>query len=220
MSDVLQVLLYGLLAAASPGTLVATLAVLGTRRARANGSAFAVGFLLGQSIALALVLVVGSVTVPGSGTGSASLELAVGVLLLVAAQRARRPAKPPSVAGPSRTARVLERLERVTPRTAFSFGVTLGVGVKRLVITVVAASAIALAAVSRPEMVGLGALYVAVASVLVWVPVALYLVAGERADEAVATTKDKLAGNQRRITFLTSAVFGVFFVVGGLVRLL
>jgi len=90
MSEVLQTLLYGLLAAASPGTLVATLAVLGTRRARANGSAFAVGFVLGQSATLAGVLVVGSITIPtgGGGSASAALELAVGVLLLAAGFRA------------------------------------------------------------------------------------------------------------------------------------
>ncbi len=220
MSDVLQVLLYGLLAAASPGTLVATLVVLGTRRARANGTAFAVGFVLGQSIALGIALAVGSVTIPGSSTASAALELAVGVLLLAAAGRAGRLGRPRTAAGPSRTAQVLERLERVTPRTAFSVGMTLGVGVKRLVITVFAASAIALDAVSRAEAVGLAGLYVVVATILVVVPVALYLVAGRRADEWVASAKESLATHQQLIAFYVSLLFGVFFVIGGLVQLL
>jgi threonine/homoserine/homoserine lactone efflux protein len=221
MSDVLQVLLYGLLAAASPGTLVATLAVLGTRRARANGTAFAVGFLLGQSAALLIVILVGSVTIgSGGSTASAALEVAVGALLLIAAHRARRPPRPKRVGGPSRTAHVLERLQRVSPRTAFSVGVTLGVGLKRFVITVFAASTIALASVTRSEAIGLGALYVAVASVLVWVPVALYLVAGKRADEFVETAKSRLAANQRRITYYISLAFGVFFLASGLVQLL
>jgi threonine/homoserine/homoserine lactone efflux protein len=218
---VLQVLLYGLLAAASPGTLVATLAVLGTQRARANGTAFALGFLLGQSAALLIVTAIGSITIgEGSSTASAALELTVGALLLVAAHRARQPARPKPVGGSSRTAKVLERLERVSPRTAFTVGVTLGVGLKRLVITVFAASTIALASVTRSEAIGLGALYVAIATVLVWVPVGLYLVAGKRADEWVETAKNRLAANHREVTFYTSLLFGIVFLLGGLVQLL
>ena len=222
MSEVLQTLLYGLLAAASPGTLVATLAVLGTRRARANGSAFAVGFVLGQSATLAGVLVVGSITIPtgGGGSASAALELAVGVLLLAAGFRARRPRKPRVVGGSSRAKRFHERLERVTPRTAFSIGVTLGIGVKRLIITIFAASTIALASVTKAAQAGLGALYVVVASVLVWAPVTVYLVAGSTADEFVARSKERLAARQRQVTSLTSLLFGLVFVVGGLVQLL
>jgi hypothetical protein len=91
---------------------------------------------------------------------------------------------------------------------------------KRFVITVFAASTIALASVTRSEAIGLGALYVAVASVLVWVPVALYLVAGKRADEFVETAKSRLAANQRRITYYISLAFGVFFLASGLVQLL
>jgi hypothetical protein len=220
MSDVLQVLLYGLLAAASPGTLVATLAVLGTRRARANGTAFAIGFLFGQSIALAVVYALGSVTISSGGTtASAGLELTVGVLLLVAAARARQPSRRQPTRGTSRTAHLFARLERVSPRAAVSVGATLGVGVKRLFITIFAASTIALASLTRAEAAGLGVLYVGVASLLVWVPVALYLVAGERAGDWVETAKDGLAANQRTVTFFISLVFGLFFLVAGLVQL-
>ncbi len=221
MSNVLQVLLYGLLAAASPGTVVATLAVLGTKRARVNGSVFAVGFVLGQSLALFFVIAIGSVTTPSGGgsTASAALEIVVGVLLLVTAERARHlPDAPRAVAGGSRARRVLDRLERVTPRTAFSVGVTLGIGLKRLVITVLAASTIALANLGRAQELALGAFYVLLASVLVWAPITVYLVAGSRADELVAKSKELLAVKQHQVTFYTSLLFGVFFLVAGLVQ--
>ena len=221
MSDVLQVLLYGLLAAASPGTVVATLAVLGTKRARANGSVFAVGFVLGQALALFFVIAIGSVTTPGGGdsTASAALEIVVGLLLLVTAERARHHPDTPR-AGRSRAQLVLDRLERVTPRTAVSVGVTLGIGLKRLVITVFAASTIALANLGRAPELALGAFYVLLASVLVWAPITLYLVAGSRADELVAESKERVILEQRRVTLYTSLVFGVFFLVGGLVQVL
>ncbi len=222
MSNVLQVLLYGLLAAASPGTVVATLAVLGTKRARVNGSVFAVGFVLGQALALFFVIAIGSVTTPGGGdsTASGALEIVVGLLLLVTAERARHHSDTPRAeTGKSRTQLALDRLERVTPRTAFSVGVTLGIGLKRLVITVFAASTIALANLARAQELALGAFYVLLASVLVWAPITVYLVAGSRADELVAKSKELLAVKQHQVTFYTSLLFGVFFLVGGLIQI-
>src|SRR6266498_982151 len=223
MSEVLQVLLYGLLAAASPTVLLATLAALSTRRARANGSAFAGGFLLGQSIGLAVPLLIGASSVPSSGsnsTVSAWFQLGVGLLLLAAAYRARQAQPAPEVNGESRTTALLARLARVTPRTAFSIGVPLGIGVKRLIISILAASTIALSGLSDSEEFGLGLLYVLVASLLVWLPVAVYLIAGKRADGWVTSSEEWLAANKRRLTFFSSLVFGVLFAIGALVQLL
>ncbi len=223
MSEVLQVLLYGLLAAASPTVLLATLAALSTRRARANGSAFAGGFLLGQSIGLAVPLLIGASSVPSSGsnsTVSAWFQLGVGLLLLAAAYRARQARPASEVNGASRTTALLARLTRVTPRTAFSIGVPLGIGVKRLIISILAASTIALSGLSDSEEFGLGLLYVLVASLLVWLPVAVYLIAGKRADGWVTSSEEWLAANKRRLTFFSSLVFGVLFVIGALVQLL
>ena len=223
MNDLLHVVVYGLVAAASPGVLVATLAVLGTRRARANGLAFAAGFVLGQTAALATILVLGAVTVPksGSGTATAALELAIGLLLLAAAYRTRRPRKGAPVAAgtESRFRRLLGRLEGVTPKTAFSIAVPLGVGVKRLLITIFAASTIALSGSTRIDDVWLGLVYVTVATVVVWAPVGLYLVPGRSADEAVARSKEWIGEHQRQLTALSSLVFGLLFAINGLVEL-
>ena len=222
MSNVPEVLLYGLLAAASPGTVVAMLVVLGTERARVNGLVFALGFVLGQASALAFVVVVGSVSTPfeGSGTASAVLALVIAALLFLAAARARRPREPRVDPANSRMEQVVHRLEQVTPRTAFPIGITLGIGVKRLFITAFAASTIALAGLTHAQEFGLGALYVVLATVLVWAPVALYLVAGRSADVLVARTKELVAVKQREVTFYTSLVFAVFFLISGLVQLL
>lgn len=220
MSDAVQILFYGLLAAASPGALLAALGVLSTRRPRANGAAFAAGFVIGQSVGLLLPLLIGSTTVPSgssNSTISASFQLAVGLMLLAAAYRARQPRPSPVVGGKSRTAAVLARLAGVTPRTAFSIGIPFGIGVKRLAISILAASTISLAGLSQSEEARLGALYVIVASVLVWLPVALYLIAGKRADDGVSSTKEWLAGNQRKLTFLSWLVLGVLFIVDALI---
>jgi hypothetical protein len=216
-----QIVLYGLLATLSPLAFLSTLVVLGTERPRANGSAFGAGFLLGQTLALAIALVIGSITIGagGHGTVSGSLELALGVLLIVAALRARRPGRARVQSTDSRTSAVLARLAHVTPRTAFPFGVALGIGIKRLVISTLAASTIALADLENDEAIGLSALYVAVACLTVLLPIVAYLVAGSRADELVADSKQWLTIHQKEVAFWLLLVLGFALTADALVEL-
>jgi len=78
-----RILLYALVAGLSPLALLATLAVLGSGRGRANGSAFGVGFLISQSAVLLIAILVGSAATPnrerGHETFAALLELALGL---------------------------------------------------------------------------------------------------------------------------------------------
>ena len=83
-----RVLVFALVAAASPVALLATAAVLTSRRGRTNGSLYMVGFLLGQSIAFVVALLIGSAATTnpdGNEELAAALELAFGVGLLVLA---------------------------------------------------------------------------------------------------------------------------------------
>jgi small neutral amino acid transporter SnatA (MarC family) len=216
-----QVIVYGLIAALSPVALLTTLAVLSTRRGRANGAAYGIAFLIGQTLALVVVLLVGSVTIHDRGDDvvSASFELAAGVLLiLLSFGRRTRPAAPPREVG-GRTGALLERLADLTPRTAFGVGLPMGIGVKRLVVTVLAASTISIADPGQEEAVRLGAIYVSVACVLVALPVVVYLIAGARADEWVSDSKAWLASNQSRLTGIALLAFGALFVADGVVEL-
>ena len=221
----LRIVLYGLVAGASPLALLSTLAVLGSRRGRANGSVFGAGFLLGQSAALLIAHFVGSAITAGREGGYATVagtvEVALGVLLLAFAWRARGPSKAPERAGESRTAALLARLGRLRPVTAFSVGALLGVGgVKRLTITVLAGTTIAAAGLLPVEEAGLSLLFVLMASLLVWLPIAVYLIVGRRADDWMASAETWLAANERRVTFLLTFVFGLLMVGDGLIRLL
>ncbi len=220
-----RILLYALVAGLSPLALLATLAVLGSGRGRANGSAFGVGFLISQSAVLLIAILVGSAATPnrerGHETFAALLELALGLALLAFAWRGRRPRAPRQRSGESRTKALLARLRGLRPATAFSVGALLGVGgVKRLTITLFAGATIAVAALIPAEEVGLGVLYVLVASLLVWLPVAVYLVAGKRADDLAESTEAWLAANQQRATFVSTLVFGLLLSGDALVRLL
>ena len=222
MNEGLTLLFYAVLAAASPVVLLATLVVLSTERARVNGVVFAAGFVLGQAAGLGIPLLVGVIVTSNSGqNGNAStwLELAVGVLMLLAAARIRRKRTTP-MPEESRAAGILVRLEHVTPATAFTIALPLGIGAKRLVIAILAASTIALDASGRAAEFRQAALYVVIASVLVWLPVMVYFLVGPRADEWVEVSKRWLLANQREVTFYLAAIFGVFFVADAVVKLL
>jgi threonine/homoserine/homoserine lactone efflux protein len=218
-----RILLFALLAGASPIAIVSTLAALGSGRGRTNGLALAAGFLLGQTAALLAAFLVGSAATTGLDADDqavAVLELVIGLALLaVAWPEWRRRATPDD--GRSRTKALLDRLKGLRPGTAFTLGALLGVGgLKRLSITIVAGATIAVAGLDPGEELFLGLLYVAIGGMLVWVPVAGYLVAGARADEWMTRAEDWLVVNGRRITFVSTLVFGILLTVDSLARLL
>lgn len=217
-----RILLYALIAAASPVALLATAAVL-TSRGRVNGAVYLVGFLLGQSMVFACAHLVGSAATTDrehNEAAAAALELAFGIALLLLAWPQRRQDADVGRAGPSRMKALLDRLRGLRPGTAFSVGVLLGVGgVKRLTITIVAGATVGIAGLAAGEEVLLGVLYVLVAGVLVWAPVSIYLVAGARADDWLESAEGWLTENQRRIGFVTTLVFGFLLTSDALVRL-
>ncbi len=222
MGEVGQVIVYGLIAALSPVALLATLAVLGTDRARANGMTFGIGFLLGQTLALLVTtLLLGSITIghQGDSVVLASFELGAGVLLIAIGLRRRGREEAQRELGGSRTSAFIARLAGLTPRTAFTVGFPLGIGVKRLVVTVLAASTIAIADVGDADAIKLGAVYVSVACALVLLPVAVYLIAGARADGWVVDSKAWLTANQARLMGIALLAFGALFVADGLAAL-
>jgi hypothetical protein len=116
---------------------------------------------------------------------------------------------------------LLGRLKGLRPGTAFSVGALLGVGgVKRLTITIVAGATVGIAGLVSAEDVLLGAMYVAIAAVLVWLPVGIYLVAGARADRWMRDAEGWLLANERRLTFFSTLFFGFLLTSDALLRLL
>ena len=221
MSDTARILLYGLVAAASPTTLLAVLVVLLSGRGRVNGIAFAAGFLFGGVAAFLTAFFVGS-TISNEHHGSfrSYAELALGVVLIAVAWRARRAPEPMEAGGRSGMDTLFGRLEHIRPALSFSLGVALGVGTKRLIITAVAATTVAFAGLSSTEEAGLACLYVVVGGLSVWLPVAVYLIAGERADDWISNAKAWLTTNSQKVVSYSSTAFGVAIIGDALVQLL
>jgi hypothetical protein len=227
---ILHTVLYGLLAGASALAAAAVIVVLRTQRTRINGIAFAIGFLAAQFLLTVIALSFGSESIPDTDaahqTVTAIVEIVLGIGLLVAAQRIRHPHTAARHApGPlatklrTRQAEVLERVGALRPGAVLGTGALLGIGPKRLVLTMFAAAAIAASGASRTGETTLVALYVLLATALVWVPVVLALVWGARAAEWTAAAQRWWAEHRTMATFVPLVALGAYFVVIGVVDL-
>ena len=117
---------------------------------------------------------------------------------------------------------MIERLSRVGPGASLGIGALMGVGTKRLVVTILAAGTLALSAESGANAVWLGVLYVLVATVIVWFPVVYTAILGRRADKLVAKARTRMQGKGRgrRFSFIAGLVLGGLLIVDALGRLL
>lgn len=225
--------LFGILAGASALAAAAVVVVLRSEHSRLHGIAFAIGFLAAQALVCVLALWLGTDSVPRKGTAHAIAEalvqLLLGVALLVAALRVRRPHPQPIVPrepGPlaqklrARQTAALDRIGALDTGPIVGAGALLGVGgPKRLLLTVLATAGIAAAQLSRTENASLVVVYVLLATVVVWVPVLLAVVWGNRAGEWTATVQAWWKAHGATATFVPLVLFGVYFLVAGIIDL-
>jgi Sap, sulfolipid-1-addressing protein len=225
-STTLRILLYALVAATSPLALAATLAVLRSKRGRINGAAFAIGFLVTQAAVCLLAFVFDAASLAqredSQHTLGSFLALGFGIALLVtAAYLHRHPRHHEQRPLGPRTQAMMTRLEQLTLGAALGTGAALGFGgPKRLSITVLGAATISAADLPIDQELGLVALYVLMATVLVWIPVVLFIVFGTRATDWMNAAQEWAYAHEQPLTFYPSLVLGVVLVVESLTFLL
>jgi hypothetical protein len=222
VTQVAYVLFYGLVAAASPLVLTATLVIVRSDRKRTNGIAFLSGFVLGTAIACIVGLIVGQALVDrlnSHETVGGALVLVVGVALVVIALRVRhKPLRADTESG--RGAAILAGLEHVGPAAAVSMAGLLGFGgPKRLVLTLLAMATVREAALAGVADLALVALYIAVATMLVSVPIVILIVTGSRGADIVQRGESWIGMNMAVIRLWVWFGLGAALVVDGLVRL-
>lgn len=220
-----RVFLYGLVAATSPLALTTTLVVLRSGRGRINGILYAVSFLVASSLVLLAVVAVGvatSFTRDGHPTFQAVLAVAFGVALLYAAwyvrhhPHARHTAAPATPRRPNRLVEMTNRIQHLGPLQAIGVGVAFGIGgPKRFGITVLVAGTITAAGMGTGAGIVIGAGYIVVGTVLVWLPVAMYVVAGHLAEQWIAAAQQWVTERQDALTFWPSLVVGLVLVLDG-----
>jgi threonine/homoserine/homoserine lactone efflux protein len=219
----LELVFYALVATLSPVALAATLTVMTSGRFEAV--VFGVGVVAGQVGALfAVVLVDTSFLVRRDHdhrTLRAVLELVFGTAMLVLAVvlRSRRGGEP-AVAAP-RSSGLLDRLRaHLSAATAFVAGLVLGVGgPKRLVLTVLAGTSITASGVEDSEAALLAVGYAALATLLVWVPVVCFAIAGAPVAATLQAAERRLTEHRTTVTFYSLLGIGVIAVADGVRRL-
>jgi hypothetical protein len=224
----LEVVFYGMAAAASAVGLSATLVAIRSMRPRTNAIAFLSGFVLGTLIACGLGLAVGqtaSERLDSLGTLKALVALVLGLVLIVVGLRARHAPAAPSPSAPTertnRATGILGGLHNVGPAATFSMAGLLGFGgPKRLVLTFLAMAAATEAGLRDLVDISLVAVYLVVSSLLVLVPVGIVVLAGDRADATFARGQSWLAEHAVALRVWLALGIGAALVVDGLLRLL
>ena len=210
-----DLVVYAIVATLSPLGFAATLAVLASGRLRAL--LFTTAFVAAQFATVLLLTVVDVGLWPGRGESSRVRELvqlAVGVLLVVAGLLVAR--RGPAEHGDDH--RLFDRLRGLGSLTALAGGALLGVGgPKRLVLSALAATSIGQAGHNE---LGLALVYTAIATLLVWAPVLLFVVLGNRALAWLHAGESWLAQRQRVIAAVSLVVVGAFAIGDSLVALL
>ncbi|MGH2588708.1 MAG: GAP family protein [Dehalococcoidia bacterium] len=205
--------------AISPIPIVAVILMLFSARARSNGPAFLVGWLVG-------LIVVGVIVLSLSGAGDVDsdedasnvasvIKLVLGVLLLVMAVRQWRGRPHPGEA--AKVPKWMQAIDAVTPVKALGLGALLsGINPKNLALVVGASVVIAQAGLSTGDTAITFAIFVIIASLSIAVPVIYYLVGGEGAKKTMDGWKAWLLHNNAAVMAVLLLVFGVSLVGQGI----
>ncbi len=203
--DLVQLVLYALLAAFSPLAFAATMTVIHSGRRQALG--FGIGFVAAQLLTCSLV-----VSLDFAAVGSTSraypgvrppLALAVAAVLIWLAGRVDRRPRPPRTQDDSnsRAHALLGRLSRLGFLATLASGALLGIGgPKRLVLTILAGVLITASGVPGSAEAELVVVYVALATALVWMPVVFSLVRRAKTEALMKAAQDAASRNQPAVT--------------------
>jgi threonine/homoserine/homoserine lactone efflux protein len=214
-----QVLSLGVGVALSPVPIIAVVLMLGTPRARANGPAFVLGWVIGLAVAGAVVLLVSSGANASEDGDPATwvgvLKIVLGLLLLLVAARTwqvrprgEREAELPNW---------MQTIDRFTASKSIGFGALLsGVNPKNLVLTVGAAAAIAQTGIPAGEQAVALAVFIVVATLGPGIPVAIYFLMGERAERLLEDLKAWMAAHNAAIMAVLCLIIALKLIGDGI----
>lgn len=197
--------------ALSPIPIVAVVLMLDSARARSNGLAFALGWILGLSVvSVVVVLLLGGSSDPDSAaaTGVNGGQVAIGVLFLVMAARQwrKRPKKGETAEMPAWMATV----DSISPVKALALGVALSaLNPKNLALTLAASASIAQAGLDATEETVAIAVFVLIGSLTVAGSVLFFLVAPRQAARPLGAVRQFMADNNATIMMVILLILGL-----------
>lgn len=208
--------------ALSPVPIIAVVLMLTSRRARSNGPAFVIGWLIGLAVIGAIVL---SVAGPAGASKSGSpatwvswVKIVLGAaLLLVAVRQFRgRPKDGDEAALP----KWMASIETMKPLTVLGLAALLGgVNPKNLLLAVSAGASIAQTGISGADQAIAYAVFALIGTIGVGTPVVIYFALGERSEKMLATLKDWMGRHNAVIMSVLCLVIGAKLIgdaIGGL----
>ena len=205
--------------ALSPIPIIAVILMLVTPRARSNGPAFIVGWLLGLAVIGVLVLCVAGPTNASEGGAPATwvsvLELVLGLLLLLVALKQFRARPAPGEEGAM--PKWMGAIDGFKPGKALGAGAVLaGANPKNLLLAVAGAAAIAQTGITGGQQAGSYLIFMLIATIGVALPVVIFFALGDRAPEVLGHLKDWMAHNNAVIMAVLCLVIGVKLIGGAI----
>jgi len=205
--------------AVSPMSIIAVVLLLTTPRARANGPAFVLGWLLGLGVVGGVVLALAG---PGEASGRGQpatwaswLRLLLGVLLLVVAVHQFRGRPPRGAQAP--LPKWMGAIDRLAPGQALGGGAVLaGANPMNLLLAVGGAAAIAQTGISGGRQAIAYAVFAIVGTLGVAAPVGVYFAMGKRSVELLGRLKDWMGHHSAVILSGLCLVIGVKLLGDGL----
>lgn len=206
-----QILSFAVGVALSPIPIICVVLMLGTARARSNGIAFVLGWVLGLAGLGTVVLLISSGASASDGGAPADwisvLKLALGALLLAVAVKQWR-GRPRSGAE-AEVPGWMKTIDSFTSAKAAGFGVLLSaLNPKNLLLVVGAAAAIAQTGASAGSQAVALVVFVVIGTLSVGAPVALYFALGERSKGILDGLKGWMSQNNAAIMTVLCLILG------------
>jgi threonine/homoserine/homoserine lactone efflux protein len=190
-----QVIAFGVGVALSPIPIVAAVLILATPKARSNGPAFLLGWMLGLAVVGTIVLLASS----GAGASESGapatwvsvVKIVLGVALLLLAARQWR-GRPRDDAEPELPAWMRTIDTFTAPRSAGVAVVLSAVNPKNLIFTASAAAAIAQTGASTGNQAAALAVFVVLGALGPGIPVAIYFLMRDRATAILESLRERM----------------------------
>jgi hypothetical protein len=211
-----EVMTFAVGVAISPLPIIAVLLMLFSSKARVNGPAFLLGWVVGLGAVSTVVYVLtdasDAATESGASDTTSTIKVVLGAALLVMAMRRWRRRDEPSA-----PPKWMQSIDSFTPVRAFVLAIALAaVNPKNLILTVGAAAGLGQLGVDTGAAVVAIIVFVAIASLSIAIPVILYLVGGEHARARLDALKDWMTHNNAAVMAVVLLVFGVLLISKGL----
>ena len=204
--------------ALSPIPIIAVILMLGTPRARSNGPAFGLGWVIGLVAVSVIVVLLASGSDDSDSGSSTAVDVFKlvfgGLFLLLAVNQWRKRPKAGETAEPPKW---MQSIDQFTAGKSFGFGLALSAAnPKNLALTFSAAASIAQAGLSGGGSAVAIAVFVIIGSITVAGPVLFYVLAPDNAAGPLTSMKEFMSAHNAVIMIVLFVVLGAKLVGNGI----